>query len=512
MPGYNKFWHPYDEGFMLEGAHMINLGMMPYRDFFLLLYPPAQLYALALFFKIFGAYFLVARIYTIVTQTLICFLVFYIGRKVASAWHAFLGTILCLAVIPSYGRPIAVPTWPAIALSLSSILFMLKFIEKGKTSSLFWSSFFAGLTFVFRHDTGFWTTLPGLIAILLIPIHKVSQDKISVRAALTESGRSILAYLSFPVIFITFLVFFLYDNHALKDALVSLFIFPSEYIARADIPFPEFCFNPIMIFHRGSLFIKNNQYYVPILICAAGALMIIIKVISNRRLDKNSISLITVLSLAIFYLQQIIIRTDIPHLASALPPSAILFAAILGIATDGNLLYKKIRLGVLVLVSSFIGLLIYIATESYIKETYVKAFIKKTIEPVTFDRGTLYLPDDGRDTVVSLVDYVKNHTTKEDMIYVGNTDHSVNEFNQYHVLYFLSNRLPGVKYYELSAGLQNRPEIQKEMIESLKRNKVKMIILRSYGKDSTAPGPLDRFIRENYKLRKVIDTCYIYVL
>ena len=90
-------------------------------------------------------------------------------------------------------------------------------------------------------------------------------------------------------------------------------------------------------------------------------------------------------------------------------------------------------------------------------------------------------------------------------------DHSVREFNQYHVLYFLTGRMSAVKYYELCAGLQSRFNIQEEMIESLKRDKTRFVILRSYGTDESSLGPLDKFIRENYKLSTIIDTAHIYV-
>ncbi|OGW84682.1 MAG: hypothetical protein A2987_06520 [Omnitrophica bacterium RIFCSPLOWO2_01_FULL_45_10] len=512
LPSHNKYWHPYDEGFMLEAASMINKGMFPYRDFFILLYPPAQIYVLALLFKIFGAYFAVARFYTILVETLICLLVFYIGKKVTSSKYALLGMILCLIVISSYGRPIAVPTWPAIALSLLSVLFLLNFFEKERMGYLVFSGFFAGLVFIFRHDAGLWTTIPGAAGIWMHAIRKGKYGKSSAAEIAQETVRLLSIYAAFACFFIAALGVWLYKNQALNDALRSLFMFPSEYIAKAAVPFPKFCFNPSMIFHRGSLFIKNNQFYVPILTCAASAILLIIDIVSKKILDKKIISLTVILLLGILYLQQVMIRTDLPHLASAFAPSAILFAAMFtSEAPIKNMLLRTARISIVSVMSLFMALLLYIAAESYLKETFVKAHIKREIEPVHFDRGTLYVPDDGRDAIISLVAFVKDHTKQNEKIYVGNMDHSVREFNQYHVLYFLTGRMSAVKYYELCAGLQSRFNIQEEMIESLKRDKTRFVILRSYGTDESSLGPLDKFIRENYKLSTIIDTAHIYV-
>ena len=77
-------------------------------------------------------------------------------------------------------------------------------------------------------------------------------------------------------------------------------------------------------------------------------------------------------------------------------------------------------------------------------------------------------------------------------------------------MYFVTERLPAVKYYEISPGLQDRWYIQEEMIGSLEKDKTKILFLNDYKTNEADLGPLDKYIRKKYKIVKKVDTYHIY--
>ena len=496
VPSYNKFWAPYDEGFILEASYMVNKGMVPYRDFFILMYPPGQIYAIAALLKLFGMNLLAPRIYTLLMQAVICTSVFYIAKKITSFKFAMIGFILCLSALASAGRPVPRPMWPGIALSLISVSFMINFINGDKIRNLLASGFFVGLALIFRHDIGVLTLLAGSIGLLM----------------LKRGLKSWVLYGFFPALFIVSLSIWLYRVNALSEAFQSLLMFPKEFCKGGAIPFPGFCFNFNMILHRGCYFIKKNQFYIPIVVSAVSAGLIWLELIVKKELNKKMITLIMLFCLGIFYLQQVIVRTDAPHLAAAFPISSILFTAMFSYeARYRNRIFKAIKVLAISFVSLLMALYFYKNVESHFKDVYGKAFIKKTIKPTAFKQGTLYVPDDGRDAFLALIKYVEENTAEGEKIYMGNLNHSVPQYGWYELIYFLTERLPAVRYYEIHPGLQDREDIQREMIESLKENKTKTLLLRDYESNEAPLGPLDKFIRKEYKLDTLIDTYHIYV-
>lgn len=215
--------------------------------------------------------------------------------------------------------------------------------------------------------------------------------------------------------------------------------------------------------------------------------------------------------LGVLYLQQLIFRVDPNHLAVAFPPSAILFGALFAYSSrPQGKMFKMARFILVSAVSLLMLLMLYKNIESYIKAVYVKPFIKRSIEPVSFKRGRVYIPDDVRDEFLQLVKYVRENTEGTRSIYVGQLNHSVPQMGWFDLIYFLTDRLPPVKSYVMIPGFQSKDDVQKEMILNLKNNKVKVLLLRDYG-DTDTLGPLDKYIREAYRLDKIIGSHHIHV-
>ena len=251
---------------------------------------------------------------------------------------------------------------------------------------------------------------------------------------------------------------------------------------------------------------------MPIIIYAITAFLIFAELISKKKLNRRIIMLIVLLLLGVSYLQQVMVRADEGHLAVASPPFIILFGILLSYNPGNKRAFLKgFKIFAVLLTSFLMVLFVFKNTENVFKHIYKRAYIRKTIEPVAFKQGTAYIPDDVRDEFISLVEYIENNTEKTEKIYIGNLNHSVPQFGWYELIYFLTERLPAVKYYEIHPGLQDKENIQEEMILSLRKNNTKILFLRDFKSDRAPLGPLDRYIREEYKLGKIIDSYHIYV-
>ena len=500
LPSWNKYWAPYDEGNYLISARMVQEGMVPYRDFFLVMYPPAYAYTLAGLFSLFGAKLIVGRLYTVFLLSVISASVFYITRKVAPLKYALVAFVLSLGILAAWGEPpIPRPIWPGVAFSMLAVAFIMNFIEREKTGYLFLSSFFVALTTIFRHDIGFFTFLAISIGLLVFGMYgKKHMLKLWV------------IYSLLPLFFTGILFLWLYRVNALPDAVNAMFTVPATFSKWANIPFPKFCFNPGMIFHKGCFFIRQNKFYIPMLTCAVSGILFFTGIVSKKKVDKRTVSLTILVLLGVFYLQQLVFRVDGNHLAVSFPPVAILFGVLF--THKDSLQWKPFRIckvAMIAAVSLLMVLFFYRSTEKYIKDIYVKPFIKKSIEPVSFKQGTIYLPDDEKDTFVALVDFVEKNTKPGERIYLGHLKHNVPQMGWFDLVYFLADRIPAVKYHVMIPGFQSQADIQEEMAESLKRHDVRIVLLRDFGETDTL-GPLDKYIRKEYKLEKIIGTYHIY--
>ena len=81
-----------------------------------------------------------------------------------------------------------------------------------------------------------------------------------------------------------------------------------------------------------------------------------------------------------------------------------------------------------------------------------------------------------KDRACRVIDFVENNTTRDDRVFFGNTTHEwvlANEID----LYFLADRLPGVRYTQYEPNMVTRREIQEEMIASLEKHHVRVAVL-----------------------------------
>lgn len=157
-----------DEGLILEGTQRIMSGQIIYRDFFSLI-PPGLYYLLALAWSIFGKYYLVARLLSILIAWLICIFIYLTSRSLLNRWLSALSVLMFAGLF--------YPTQVILSFHWLALLFILiatwqinHYLKDEKNYHLILSGLSLGLGTFSLH------TQPPLVA-LVIAIFILGQTK-----------------------------------------------------------------------------------------------------------------------------------------------------------------------------------------------------------------------------------------------------------------------------------------------------------------------------------------------
>ncbi|MBI5144222.1 MAG: glycosyltransferase family 39 protein, partial [Candidatus Omnitrophica bacterium] len=472
-------------------------GEIPYKDFFIVMYPPGQIYILGAIFKLFASSLIAGRIYTVSISAVISMLVFFITRILTAnpAVSIFSWLMVLTSLSPRLGA-IPSPIWPGMLLGILSIYIFIRYLKNPKSSSIFIAGLAVGATILFRHDIGIFAALSILLPLLIEALNK-------------KSVKNIISFVS-AISFVTIpWVAFFFSVSASKDIFNSLVAFTFIHEKTAALPFPKPCFDLNMIFHGSLHFINVNQFYLPILVYGYTLIYLLARAFRHSwRIEAKGLSILSILSFGICTFNQVRIRADAAHLLTVLAPAMILSAFILHDAFSSGFKFKLkyiARYAASLVIATLLGLLLIKNVDKYIKNTYIKVY-RNDIVKVRFERGTLYLPKEEAGDVLSTIKFIKENTGTGDRIYIGNMAHWKDDFGGSTILYFLADRLPSTKFYELLPGLITNKEVQLEIRDSLIHKDVKLIVLQDVEKAgqerSGVPEErrmLDDFIQREYK-------------
>jgi hypothetical protein len=107
---------------------------------------------------------------------------------------------------------------------------------------------------------------------------------------------------------------------------------------------------------------------------------------------------------------------------------------------------------------------------------------------------------------VRTIEYISNHTTPDQFIYVGLRQHS-RIFANDNLIYFATQRLPATHWSELDPDLESRYDVQTEMVHEFETKPVPFIVLDSEFESINEPNDsskssgvtlLDDYIRSKY--------------
>ncbi|MCK4463761.1 MAG: glycosyltransferase family 39 protein, partial [Candidatus Omnitrophica bacterium] len=482
---YNKYWAPCDEGIITVAAERVLHNEVPYRDFFIVMYPPGQIFILAFLYKIFGISLEVGRIYTSFVQVFIALLSFLMckmltGKRNISMLAWFI-VLTCLA--PRLGS-IPAPIWPGMAFALFSIYLFMKYIQLEKLPYVIYSGIAAGLAIIFRHDIGLFVFISIFISLLIY----------------RRAVKNILIFtLSAFILPLSFLPYFI-SKGAISGLCKSLFLFPFIHEKTANLYFPKPCLNLNMIFHQSLYFIKINQYYIPLLIYAFIFIFLLSRLVKNRRFIKIDIMLFAILVFGALTFNQVRIRTDPAHLLTVIYPSVFLFGFMLYKAIYTQNIPKVLRYtytSYAFLIFFLFSLLVVKNIDKYFKNVFRKPY-KKSIVLTRFNRGSVYIPKEEQKHVKDTVSFIKRNTDINERIYIGNIAHWKDDFGGSLILYTLCEGLPSTKYYEILPGLITQKKVQEEIKESLLRKDVNFIILQDIALPKKPKIVNNRMILDNH--------------
>lgn len=490
LPAYNKFWFPFDEGITLTCADMIRNGAVPYRDF-VTIYGPIQLYALALLFKIFGAYIQLAHIYIIFLHAVVATVIFYVAYRLSLSKpisvFIWLAGVSCLA--PRMGA-VASTMWPFMAAGAVSMLFFIWFIEKKSYRDLMMAALFASVGLLGRFEMGVYLICCELAVM-------------AIYAFFRYFAPYILAVSVLPAAYLIYL--------AREKALAALWDclrLPYTTIlqfGKTDFPMP--CIDLRQIFYGSLFFISVNQHYIPIIAYAVTAAAIIYLNIKKKIEPAKSAMLLLITLVGVATFPYAYFGASPTHTMPVIFPALMLSAFIMGEAAGaagagrGYRRFMKISAALL----AFLLVLLFIKnTDKFIKNVFVKPFTKQIV-PLDTKRGSVYVPRQDIDSVKEAVEYIEGNTAAGEKIYMGFESNDEVYQGGETMIYFLSGRLPATRRFVTFPGTINREDVQREIIDSLKETRV--ILLTGEGKirpkssyGEKGSGLLDEYIRNNYVL------------
>lgn len=499
----------YDEGIVLTGAMRVAAGQVPHRDFYFI-YGPAEIYALAGLFKVFGPSVLAERLFDLFIKALVVTSVFAIlaacCRKSVAVFISIV-TILWLFGLNEFGLAVM----PVSILNLiSSVLILPVFEGRFSAKRMMAAGAVAGTALLFRYDTG--VALLGIhacviaIAVYLQPKGTANKPRIFVSAFWPYlAGFGLVAL--FPVLY--------YLSVARLNSIAhDVVVFPRKYYYRSrNLPFPKVTLK----------YFENIGVYLPLAIAA-----MTLYALARQRARRNAPStigerkwdgfLITFgLMLAVMYLKGIIRIAPI-QMYLAIVPSLLLIAVLF----EHRAAFPRVArisinfLMLLSLLAATWSALHVVRLESLYHLSVAQRVLHyprmatpeletawcDTTNPIT--RGFCFLPEDDR---IQAIEFIRSHTHAGQTLYSGLRQHD-RVFANDNLIYFATQLLPATRWSHFDPDLQNRSDIQTQMVHELEQNAPPYLVLdsefdlvREPNESSKSSGVtlLDSYIRDQYR-------------
>ena len=497
----------YDEGIELTAAMRIAAGQVIHRDFYYN-YGPAKVYMLAGLFKLFGQSVLIARLLWISDIAFGGVGVYILARRLAgSKWAA-----AALAVSVLWNESLGLKT----LFTVWSTWLLLPLFERQLTRRRsFAAGLLVGLAMTFRYDTGVGLACIHVV-IMAVAVFLTEPDA---RQRLRAGTSALWPYLvGFATSVVPLFVIYMAVG-ALHDFLYDIVLYPRKYYyAARNLPFPRV--------HRQN-FEASVVYILPLLIAAGfyGALRWWMTQRDGERRQRCVPQWVgAMIAFAavggVMYLKALV-RIEVGQLYMALAP-CILLAMVLCVhrsvfgsaerAVLGFVMLLFVAGGVLPTVhdlenehrqhASMLGWLIDRSAQDP-----KPPFDEWCRESNVVSKGFCFFPDTDH---MQAIDYISAHTKPGDTLYVGLPQHERININD-NLTYFATQRLPATKWSHFDPFLENREDVQREMIGELERNRPSYVVLDSEFENyrepngssvSTGVHLLDDYIAERYVLQK----------
>jgi hypothetical protein len=508
----------YDEGIVLTGAMRVAAGQIPHRDFYFI-YGPAEVYGLAGLFKIFGESLLAERLFDLSIKALLLTTVYaLVSSQCRRAIAVFISIVAFLWIFGL--NQFGLATTPISLLNLiGSSLILPAFVGRVSTRRMVAAGAISGLAALFRYDTGI--ALLGIHACVMA-IAICLRCKGTANRLLTFASTFWPYLLGFALLTIPPAIYY-FSRAPLASLLYDVVIFPSRYYHRARyLPFPG-------IYLRG---LENLGVYVPIAITG-----ISLYALAEHRLPARVRPaahfedipeprawqgfLVTFSLLLVVMYGKGLVRVGPLQMYLAVIPSLLLVAVLF---QQRSAFPRPISISIVCLMWLSLVPAVWSALHEIRLEDLQHSSVAQRIfsfagnappetetawckiaNPLTV--GFCFLPEDDR---MQAIEFIRSHTRPEQRLYSG-LDHHDTVFANDNLIYFASQRLPATRWSHFDPDLQNRYDIQLQMVQELERTTPPYIVLdsefdlvREPNDSSKSSGVtlLDRYIQENYQPRE----------
>ena len=517
-----RYLNVYDESFMLTGALRINAGELPYRDFYAI-YGPAEYYALAGLFKLFGPSVLAERLFDFTVEALIVAAAFAIVYRYSNRWMAAFSALIAFLWLVGFQGDLGSATMPVDLLNLVTAAVLLPLlIRRVSTGRVILAGILTGLAFLFRFDAG--------IGLLLVEICVIAfsfgMRSAELRSSKTDFAKPLLCYLSgFALVVVPAAICFLRQS-SFYPVLLDVVILQGKYYRHyRNLPFPYFEW--MKPYKMG--------VYLPILALCGCLYSLWLAIVRSRagssergessQLRTAEAFLISFGLLAAAMYLKGIVRVSVFHMMLSILPSTLIAALLFYRRKE---LSSPFRIFVTLLFLSFgaVSLAsaargefnVYRTSKSlfgYLNGGFqaTKSSDELSLKPFALDdwcrqrnpvtRGYCFVSDPER---LEAISFIANHTGPDQRILVGVRNHQ-RVFANDNLIYFASERLPATKWSEYDAGMQSNHEVQADMIQDLNRTVPPYVILDAEFEDEHEPNDsskstgvtiLDDYIHSNY--------------
>ncbi len=486
----------YDEGITLYGAVGVLEGHIPYRDFYYL-YPPGNIYVLALIFKGFGPSILISRMFNSIILLLILVGSYLITKKLISDKISILLSFFLITILLGMDESFNVLSIPILLILLSTI-FIFYYFDRKILHNLVILGILTGLTAYFRLDFAFYLFFS--ISLILCIFHynyymDLGYNKV---LSLFKAEEYLLLYGSVCLLtIIPLIIFLLY--YVPIDQLISQFItYPTKI-------YPVYSYMP-----------WSYQYFnlIPIFIYLATSLLLASKLIKGSFCSKKDLKVSFLLFLGLTLIYYAKVRPDVGHFFPTLIISLILLSyicseifTIIGNFTQIIIKSSNKNLFRFFIIVLMIGSLLFYSTLLFTNKG-------NNLTSIDLERGNgIYVSQ--QDDFLAAAKYIQQNVPPYEKIFVGNNNTDDSDVNNV-MFYYLSGRDSGVFYYDLEPGVVTTLPVQLEMIQELEQNNVQYIVLWNGDENPNIMGNgvmnLDYYIKSHYNLTKTFGNYSIYII
>lgn len=469
----------YDEGIALTGAMRVMAGQVPHRDFYFN-YGAGSLLLYAGMFKIFGASVLVERITGLVASSGLIVSMYALARRVCTPAIAVAATVLCALwtmgdLIQGMG-----PAADSIAVLWSTWLILPVENPDAQRRRAFAAGLLVAALALLRYDLGIGIACAHVAAIALFLLLQYRTSGKSPRRFVEQMC---MYPVGIAVIAVPALIAYL-RVAPIHDVLYDIVLYPARYYhAARHMPWPRL--------QRTSL-ADCEVYVLPVLMLFA--LYPAVRKIWRRSEQTSSvagwINLLVAFSMAaiVLYMKGSV-RPGAGQMFTSTMPSIFLLAVLFQHRERFALPGRAVLwiAAFLLFIFGCAGVQAKLAFERQTSSSTLKWILAPAHQaplppyrewcdqktPIT--TGFCFLLDNDH---IRTMEYIEAHTRPGDTLYVGLTHHD-RVFANDNILYFATQRLPATKWSHFDPFLQNRADIQQEMIGELGRNAPPYIVLDS---------------------------------